>query len=188
MPLSFLEGGVFYLDRNRLTTEEFVKRAKMIHGNKYDYSKVQYKNKKTKVCIVCPEHGEFWQTPYMHWRGSGCRKCGIESARIKRAKSTEQFIKEARAIHGDKYDYSLTQYTGGETPVIIICPQHEKFLQIPNNHLFGKQGCPFCRESHLENQVSVVLKENNINFEPQKKFDFLGQKSLDFFFRNIELQ
>ncbi|MBQ2441354.1 MAG: hypothetical protein II502_04090, partial [Paludibacteraceae bacterium] len=61
-----------------MTTEEFIQKAKQVHGDKYDYSKVEYVNSKTKVCVVCPEHGEFWQTPNSHSRGVGCSKCAKE--------------------------------------------------------------------------------------------------------------
>ena len=87
--------------RVKLTTKEFIAKAKEIHGDKYDYSKVYYVNLGTKVCIICPEHGEFWQTPYHHIkRKQGCPKCG---GRVK--KNREEFIEAARKIHGDRYDY-----------------------------------------------------------------------------------
>ena len=60
----------------RLTKEEFIEKARQVHGDKYDYSKVEYKNNKTKICIVCPIHGEFWQRPNDHLNGRGCDKCG----------------------------------------------------------------------------------------------------------------
>ena len=91
---------------------EFVKRAKKIHGNKYDYSKVEYVNVDTKVCIICPKHGEFWETPYCHVSGNGC---------------------------------------------------------------------PTCNESHLEKAMKNILLENNIEFEQQKKFIWLGRQTLDFY-------
>lgn len=59
-----------------LTKERFIEKARKIHGGKYDYSKVVYENTDTPVCIVCPEHGEFWQTPHHHLGGSGCPECG----------------------------------------------------------------------------------------------------------------
>lgn len=64
----------------RLTTEEFKERANIIHNGKYDYSKSEYKNAHTEVCIICPEHGEFYQTPHSHLNGRGCKKCGLEKA------------------------------------------------------------------------------------------------------------
>ena len=63
------------------TKEEFIAKAKLVHGDKYDYSKVDYVNRKTKVCIICSKHGEFWQTPNHHLSGCGCPKCGIEKHR-----------------------------------------------------------------------------------------------------------
>jgi hypothetical protein len=83
----------------KLTTEEFIKKAREVHGDKYDYSKVEYVGSESKVCIVCPEHGEFWQAPHTHLRGGGCPIC------VGRAKMrTSDFIKRARSIHGNKYD------------------------------------------------------------------------------------
>ena len=59
----------------KLTLEDFIQRAREVHGNKYDYSKVTYVNANTKVCIICPEHGEFWQKPSKHLVGHGCPMC-----------------------------------------------------------------------------------------------------------------
>ena len=63
---------------NKLT-DVFVEKAKRVHGDKYDYSKVEYKRNNKKVCIICPIHGEFWQTPSCHLQGQGCNSCGLES-------------------------------------------------------------------------------------------------------------
>ena len=150
-------------------------------GDKYDYSKVEYKDNHTKVCIVCPIHGEFWQTPNSHLSGIGCKKCGINSRINKRKKSIEEFIKEAREIHGDKYDYSKVEYINNHTKVCIICPIHGEFWQIPDSHIHQKQGCPICKESRLEKKIRYLLLENNICFEQQKRFKWLGLQSLDFY-------
>jgi len=120
------------------TTESFVKKSKLIHGDRYDYSRVNYINAWTKVCIVCRVHGEFYQTPHGHLRGDGCIKCsGLQK------KSTEQFISDAIAVHGEKYDYRIAEYKNNSTPVKIMCPSHGEFLQTPNCHLSG-EGCPIC--------------------------------------------
>ena len=122
------------------TTEEFVQKVVLIHGEgKYDYSKVIYKNNKSKVTIICPEHGEFLQSPNKHLKGQGCPKCKEDEKRS----STEQFIRKAILIHGDLYDYSKVDYKHSQSKVIIICPIHGEFNQTPNNHLKG-QGCPKC--------------------------------------------
>ena len=123
----------------RLTTEQFIEKAKTIHGDIYDYSLVEYKNNHTKVKIICPEHGIFEQSPYTHSRGQGCSTCGG-----KKKLTTEQFIEKAKTIHGDIYDYSLVEYKNNHTKVKIICPIHDIFEQIPTNHLKGK-GCSKCK-------------------------------------------
>jgi len=164
----------------RLCKEEFIEKAKGIHGNKYDYSKVEYVNSQTKVCIVCPEHGEFWQTPNSHLNGNGCFDCSYIERGKKRNSSTDEFIKKAKKIHGDKYDYSKVKYDKAITKVCIICPEHGEFWQTPNCHLNG-QGCPKCKQSKMENEISLLLKQYNINFEQQKRFKWLGRQSLDFY-------
>ena len=120
------------------TTLEFIIKAKETHGDKYDYHLVTYETNKAKVRIVCPKHGVFEQTPNSHLNGSGCPCCyGTHK------KTTEQFIEDAKKVHGDKYDYSLVDYKTAKTKVKIICPKHGVFEQAPNNHLNG-QDCPVC--------------------------------------------
>lgn len=126
-----------------MTNEMFIEKARKVHGDKYDYSKVVYKDSHEKVCIVCPEHGEFWQTPTNHLCGKGCKKCGNSRAHKKQLKGIEKFIKEAKAVHGNKYDYSKTDYINAKIKVIITCPEHGDFLVTPDKHL-GGQGCPKC--------------------------------------------
>ena len=127
----------------RLTTEEFIGKAQEIHNDEYDYSKVNYINAKTKVCIICPEHGEFWQTPSSHLQGKGCPKCGKKEKAEKIKMTTQQFIEQARKIHGNKYDYSKVEYINAKTKVCIICHQHGEFWQLPHGHLNG-YNCPEC--------------------------------------------
>ena len=164
----------------KLTTEEFIERAKKVHGDKYDYSKTEYANNYTKVCIICPEHGEFWQTPNCHLDGQGCPKCGIKKRSVNKTLTTEEFIKKAMDIHGDKYDYSKVQYLNNRTKVCIICPEHGEFWQTPHNHLKGN-GCPKCRNSHLEKFVENLLIEENIKFIQSYKTKWLKKQHLDFF-------
>ena len=160
----------------KLTTEEFIKKAKEVHGDKYDYSKVEYKNNKTPVTIICPIHGEFKQRPANHLSGNGCKKCAVEESRL----SKEIFITRSRLIHGYKYDYSKVRYVDSATKICIICPKHGEFWQIPTDHLDG-HGCPFCNERKLEKETREFLTKQNINFEFQKHFDWLGRQSLDFY-------
>ena len=165
-----------------LTTKDFIKRAKEIHKDKYDYSKVEYKGSKNKVCIICPEHGEFWQTPNKHiCCKQGCPKCGGIKNGINKRLGNDKFIERARKIHNNRYDYSKVEYIDYNTKVCIICPEHGEFWQTPQIHLLGKCGCPICNESHLERDIRLLLQENNINFEQQKRFEWLGRQSLDFY-------
>ena len=128
---------------NKLTTEEFIQRAKAVHGDKYDYSKVKYVNAYTKVCIICPQHGEFWQTPYKHLHGQGCSRCRYVSISKRFSQGKETFIEKANIVHHGFYDYSKVDYVNGHTLVKIICPMHGIFTQEPASHLSGC-GCPMC--------------------------------------------
>ena len=115
----------------KLTTEEFIKRAIEVHDDKYDYSKVEYKNNTTKVKIICPidNHGDFYQRPSHHFRGTGCPSCSNN-----KKSSTKEFINKSKLIHGNKFDYSLVKYINTHHKIIIICPIHGKFPQEPNTH------------------------------------------------------
>ena len=93
-----------------LNTMQFIERARIVHGKKYDYLKVKYKNSQSKVVITCQEHGDFRQNPSSHFRGSGCPSCGSIKTAKKQRKSTATFIREAKFVHGEKYNYSKTIY------------------------------------------------------------------------------
>ena len=160
----------------QLSENEFTRRANLVHNNKYDYSKVNYINYHTKICIICPIHGEFWQEPANHLCGKGCRKCSRNSYNYK----TDEWILLAKQVHGNKYDYSKVSYRNSSIKVCIICTKHGEFLQEPNNHLMG-QGCPKCKESKLEYNTRKILEDNKIEYEYQKKFEWLGNQRLDFY-------
>lgn len=131
----------------RLTTEEFIAKAKDIHGDTYNYSLVEYKTAKTKVQIICNKHGLFTQTPNGHLNNWGCRRCGFEAMAGKCRRTKAQFVKQAQEIHGDLYDYSFVNYVNDHTKIIIGCSVHGKFEMAPTNHLYGKQGCRSCNMS-----------------------------------------
>jgi hypothetical protein len=167
-------------ERKRSYKEEFIKKSRKKHGDKYDYSEVEYVNVNTKVHIICPEHGEFEQLPNSHLQGCGCPKCGIEKMRESISSSKEDFIKKAREVHGNKYDYSKVEYVNNKTKVSIICPEHGEFEQIASYHMCGN-GCPKCNLSHLERSVMNYLDEHGITYDYQKRFKWLGRQSLDFY-------
>lgn len=145
------------------STEDFIKEAIKIHGDKYNYSKTIYKTARQKVTIICPKHGEFEQLANAHLQGEGCFQCERE----RRAKSTENFIKEAKKVHGDTYDYCKVNYINRNTPVIIICPKHGEFEQLPSNHLQGK-GCSHCKskeQAALFNRLVEDFPNEEILYE-----------------------
>ena len=125
--------------QNQIARETFAEKARKIHGDKYDYSKVNYIKTSKKVIIICPKHGEFEITPNAHLNGQGCKRCGVEHVHNLQRKTTEQFIKESRKIHGDKYDYSKVNYIDEKTDVTIICPKHGEFSQMP------RKSAAFCQ-------------------------------------------
>jgi hypothetical protein len=124
------------------TTGEFVSKAKKIHGELYSYENSQYKNNHTKVIINCKNHGDFLQRPQDHLRGKGCLQCSLDRIRL----SQDDFIQKARAIHGDRYNYSETMYRGHSYRIKIICLKHGAFYQLAGGHLVG-HGCRNCTQN-----------------------------------------
>ncbi|AUR82699.1 hypothetical protein NVP1271B_01, partial [Vibrio phage 1.271.B._10N.286.54.B4] len=127
----------------KLTTDEFIERSRVVHGDRYDYSLVEYVNNSTKVEIICTAHGAFKQVPISHMNGNGCRSCSYEAVRAIHAAGSDKFILKARQIHGDTYDYERVKYVNNKTKVTIMCVEHGEFRQTPNDHLSG-YGCPAC--------------------------------------------
>lgn len=130
----------------KISTADFIARARSVHGNRYDYSQAEYRGSRAKVIIICAEHGAFTQTPGNHTSGYGCLRCGFKNAGQYLKKDTQSFVKEARAIHGDKYDYTSTHYLGAREKLTIICPKHGPFRQTAFVHLRGDSGagCERC--------------------------------------------
>jgi len=126
-----------------LDSEEFCNKAISLHGNRYDYSKVNYVGYSTEVEIICRIHGSFYQTPDAHLHSKGCFQCGRDSCAKSIVKNTEYFVQQSSIIHGSKYDYSKTIYIKNRDSVIIICPIHGEFVQMAMAHLAGK-GCILC--------------------------------------------
>lgn len=130
-----------------LSKQEFIQKAKAILGEGYDFKKTTYMASNIKTIITCKEHGDFLVTPNnVLNRFSGCPLCAGEKARKSLAYTNQEFIKKAKKIHGDKYDYSLVHYINNYTKIKIICPKHGIFEQLPYNHLRGN-GCPHCKKN-----------------------------------------
>ena len=152
------------------TLEKFIENARKNHGDKYDYSQTVYVNNRTKLKIICPEHGEFWQKPNKHLSKNGCIQCGVILSANAKYKDLNYFIEKANVVHLNKYDYSKSIYTRANKKLIIICPVHGEFEQSPNSHCKGS-GCPVCKTSTGEREVRRYLLDNKIKFEAQKTFD-----------------
>jgi very-short-patch-repair endonuclease len=168
-------------DHTTTTLEDFIEKSKYIHKDKYDYSKVIYKNRTEKVCIVCNTcENEFWQSPSKHLLGRGCPNCKLTNLSTKFRKPLNDFINQANRIHNFRYDYSKVSFKNLHDRIVVICPVHGEFVQEAQSHLQGCR-CPICsRSSHLEDDVRYQLKLNKINFEEQKTWDWLVYNSNQF--------
>ena len=151
-------------NNKRLTTIEFVEKAKLVHGDKYDYSLVEYKDNKNKVKIICPFHGEFEQLPSNHLLNYGCKKCGDSSKKL----NIYEFIEKAKVVHGNKYDYSLVDYKIHDYKVKIICLIHGNFLQTASMHLSGN-GCPKCSGNYIPSTEEWIEKAKAVHGD---KYDY----------------
>jgi hypothetical protein len=156
----------------RLTLNDFIEKSKLVHGDKYDYSLVEYKNNKQKIKIICPEHGEFEQTPKNHMNGKHCKKCGSANTGLKKRANINNFIETANLIHENKYDYSLVEYQSAIKKIKIICPVHGIFEQQPSAHVSQKQGCPSCYQKEMiDNGGTWTAESWNRIGKSSKHFD-----------------
>lgn len=175
------------------TIIDFIEKARKVHGNKYDYSKSNYTGRHNKLIITCPIHGDFEQDAGHHLSGSECPKCANEHRNNYKKLTTEEFIKRAKEVHGDKYDYSLVNYKNLESKVTIICPIHGEFEQRASSHLFQESGCPKCNQSKGEKTIENYLIKNNIKYKSQYpiKIDQLinssGNAYIDFYLPDYNL-
>ena len=155
--------------RSKITTQQIIQDFQQIHGDTYDYSKVEYNTMHKKVIIICQEHGEFLQTPNAHIRQKqGCNKCCINNRTQNQKDTTESFINKSKQIHGNRYDYTLTEYgSNAHDKVKIICKIHGVFNQEPSNHLKGS-GCPNCTYN-IGNTEKFIKKSSLIH---NNKYDY----------------
>lgn len=130
-------------DSYRKSKAQFIKDAKKVHGTRYSYEAVSYKNTGTPVIITCKIHGNFEQKPVSHLSGHGCPECGLAQRTGELRMTAGQFIEKANSVHDNKYSYENTEYINSKTQVEINCPEHGAFHQKPNSHLSG-HGCPKC--------------------------------------------
>lgn len=164
----------------RMPVDVFLERLRVVHGDTYDYSLVEYKNSYSKIKIICEKHGLFEQTAHLHLSGSGCPNCGFESRAKTHLYSTDQFVELAKKMHeGKGYDYCDVEYIDSRTSVKIICEKHGDFYQIPYYHLSGS-GCPECgaynagRSNSLSNEEfaskASVVHKNKYDYSESEYF------------------
>ena len=150
----------------RLTIRDFLVRAKLEHGDKYDYSKIKYLYESNKITIFCKKHQiEFQQSVHKHLAGQGCRKCFSESNGDRCRTSVIEFIKKAKAIHRDKYNYDGIEYKNNNSNIKINCPIHGHFFQTPGNHTHktSPQGCPECAGRTNWTQEKFINKAREVH-------------------------
>lgn len=164
----------------KLTLKQFIKRADLIHHNKYDYSKSIYNGVFNKLIIICSKHGEFEQFAGAHLRGKGCKKCSKTCFN-----TTEEFINYATSIHKDKYDYSRVIYkTFSNDKIEIICKKHGSFWQLPISHVRGNGGCIKCQYE----EKSTIYSSNTSEFieKANKIHNSLYEYDKTIYIRNCE--
>ena len=145
------------LCRRIVTTESFIAEAKEIYGDRYDYSKVDYKNRDHRVTVVCPIHGDFQIYAREHLDGKGCPKC----------EKGEKFLVKLKEKYGDKFGLEQFVYESSTSPVTLICPTHGAFSRLPHQILNSRFGCPECgnevqRKKQEESHNAAVAKKEEI--------------------------
>lgn len=176
----------------KMSRDEIIAKAKIEHGDWYDYSLLEDNGIDSKGKIICPIHGVFEQNMYNHIKlGHGCPKCGHAKGESNRSDRLDRygFIWRAIQRNGYKYDYRETSYKKMHEKVRIGCDKHGFFMQYPNVHIRKSKpvGCPKCKSSIYEEKMEEYLIRNNIKFIKQYKDDFLYNKEnkkyqyLDFF-------
>lgn len=153
---------------SKVQFNEILSRCISKHGDKYAYIEDTYCGTNKPMSIICNTHGEFKQRPVDHIAGQNCPECGKINRKISQTDTATIFINKAKAIHLDKYDYSLVNYTKSDNKVIIICPEHGEFTKTPNKHITG-QGCPKCNNAHRRTQEDFIQDCINVH---GNKYDY----------------
>lgn len=161
----------------RKTQEQVIDEFKKVHGDKYDYSKVEYKDTHNKVCIICHEkdengieHGEFWQEPNSHLSGRGCRKCAYINFNNPLKIDTQKCIELSIKKHGNRYDYVKTVCSKSSDIIIVTCKKHGDFKIKASSHYRGV-GCPYCTDGHSKIDFDIFYKKQYDKFCGKYSFD-----------------
>jgi hypothetical protein len=169
----------------RLSQEEFIRRSRNVHGDRYEYPE-NYKGNGHPIKIICPEHGEFRQTPSYHWAGGTCPKCG--NKRKGAPWGFSEFLIRAKETHGERYGYDKSTFTRMRDKIKIICPVHGEFWQVCQMHVYG-QGCPACGNnlSKGEKEIADWLSEQGFSIESRNRSILPSDKELDIYLPDHKL-
>jgi len=177
--------------KRRYTTEEFIEKAKKIHKGKYSYKKSIYTGIDDKVIVTCPIHSDFEVSAWSHLKGFNCNKCAMKTRHENNPtkKTHGTFIKEARKIHGDRYEY-IDKYINAKQMMRILCKKHNFiFTQSTHAHISAKTGCPKCNYSKGEVAIENHIERLSLEYTPQKRFkkSNIPHHSFDFFIPSYNL-
>lgn len=157
------------LCRRVVTTESFIAEAKEIYGDRYDYSKVEYKNRDHRVTIICPVHGDFQVYAREHLDGKGCPKC----------EKGDKFLAKLKEKFGDKFGLEQFVYESSTSPVTLICPTHGAFSRKPQQILNLQFGCPMCgSDAKDEIHNAAVARKEAAKAEKQREIDEMNAQKL----------
>ena len=157
------------LCRRVVTTESFVVEAKEIYGDRYDYSKVEYKNRDHRVTVVCPIHGDFQVYAREHLDGKGCPKC----------EKGEKFLAKLEEKFGDKYGLEQFVYNSSTSPITLVCPEHGAFSRTPTQILNSSWGCPECaKKVNDDAHQAAVARKEAAKAEKQREIDEMNAQKL----------
>jgi len=178
-------------NNKKKTFNQFLKEASIIHNNKYNYLVPNNFHNSQKICIICPEHGEFWQTPKDHLNKHGCPICAINQRKDKKMISQKEFLVKANEAHPNQlFDYSKSQYQGTHNKVCIICPEHGEFWQTPHNHISMKHGCPKCQHiisSYEKDLLNFIKKHYSGKIITNERSILSNNKELDIYLPDLKL-
>ena len=174
-----------------LTKDQIISQFREIHGDKYNYSFVNYVRAHDKVEIVCPKHGSFFMAPIAHKKGQACPQCYNETRGEAIALTKEEFLARVVVVHGTKYDYSRVTYSRLRDKIDVVCTKHGLFNLSGDSHLYGKVGCPICSGpssgvSRAEMEVVDYIKSLGLNVIPQYRYGS-SRKTVDIFIPDLSL-
>jgi G:T-mismatch repair DNA endonuclease (very short patch repair protein) len=183
------------VEARRMDPTEFLARAEIVHPGRFDYSKTSYINMTTKVTVTCRKHGDFKISPIKLVHGAqGCPTCGAAlrgirvtdinpgsaAGAVSIAKHAKTYVSKAKKVHGDRYSYDNTVYSGAKNKVTIRCAKHGDFQQIAEHHIKRGQGCPRCgQKSAPEDAVAAYL--STLTTVMQRDRTIIAPKELDIY-------